>query len=155
LHSPRIQPLSEPYFPTDEVRAAGDFDVAYLCIFCGETIAEDAPDFCELNFSVGAGFGTFTCHVGCLRDRSHDPSTFPDLLTPAERPPDYVEPSPELLRAWDEFSEVLGQLHHAELDTPEHVRGVMQAVIEAAERNGIEIEPLPPDDPPDTDMTRP
>jgi hypothetical protein len=138
--------MSEPYLPSDDERAAGDFDIGYLCIFCGQSVAEGASDFCELNFTVGGGFGTFTCHVGCFRDRSHDPTTFPDLLSPAERPPDYVEPSPELLRAWDEFSEVLGQLHEAELDTPEQVRAVMHAVTEAAERNGIEIEPLAPDE---------
>jgi hypothetical protein len=137
--------MSGSYVPSDEERAAGDFEVGYLCIFCGQTIAEDAPDFCDLNFSVGGGFGTFTCHVGCFRERSHDPATFPDLLTPAERPPDYVEPSPELLRAWDEFSEVLGQLSTLELDTPEQVRTLLNAVTDAVERLGVEITPLQPD----------
>jgi hypothetical protein len=103
-------------------------------------------DFCQLNLSVGAGFGSFTCHVRCLRDRAHDPENFPDLETPAERPADYVKADPELLRAWDEFCEVLGQLHEAELDKPEQARTLMQAVTEAAERNGVEVEPLRPDD---------
>ena len=82
----------------------------------------------------------------CLRDRAHNPEIFPDLETPARRPADYVEPDPALLRAWDEFAEVLGQLHEAELDTPEQVRTLMQAVTEAAKRSGVEIEPLPSDD---------
>jgi hypothetical protein len=93
----------------------------------------------------GSRFRVVHGHVRCLRERAHDPEIFPDLETPATRPPDYVEPDPDLLRAWDEFAEVLGQLHEAELDKPEQVRTLAKAVMEAAARNGVEIEPLPRD----------
>lgn len=138
--------MSEPHGPTDEQRAAGDFEIGFLCLFCGQLIAEDAPDFAQLDVTVDAGFASFTCHVGCLRAGAHDPGIFPDLETRAERPAGYAEPEPDVLRAWAEFAELLGQLHEAELDSAADVRSLASAVTEAAERHGVVIEPLPLDE---------
>ena len=134
--------MSEPQGPTDEQRAAGDFEIGFLCLFCGQLIAEDGPDFAQVDVTVDAGFASFTCHVGCLRAGAHDQSIFPDLESRAERPAGYVEPSPDVVRAWAEFAEVLDQLHEAELDSAEDVRSLASAVTEAAERHGVVIEPL-------------
>jgi hypothetical protein len=30
------------------VAGEDDFELAYACLFCGEEVAEDASDFCEL-----------------------------------------------------------------------------------------------------------
>jgi hypothetical protein len=132
--------------PTDTERAAGEFEIGFVCLFCAQVIAEDAADFAEVSVAVEAGFASFTCHVGCMRERAHDPSIFPDLETPATYPDDYVPPEPELLRAWAELTEVIGQVQDAELDSPADVRALADAITSAAERHGIVIEPLPPDD---------
>jgi hypothetical protein len=127
----------------DEAREQGDFEIGYLCLFCGREVAEDAADFCELNFSTVAGFGTFTCHVGCLRERAHEPENFPDIETPREPPPGYQPPPQELVAAWDELEEVLGQISEAELDDADQVRSVMRAIEDAAIKHGVVIEHEP------------
>ena len=132
--------MSEPYFPIDEERAAGDFAIGYGCLFCGEVIAEDGPDFCEINVSARGGYATFTAHAGCLRTAAHDSDHLPDIETPAEPPPDYEPPSQEFLDAWDDLSEVLAQIHHAELENAADVRSLMRAVQAAATQHGVEIE---------------
>jgi hypothetical protein len=139
-------PVSELHGPADEQRGGGDFEIGFLCLFCGQLIAEDAPDFAQLDVTVDAGFASFTCHVGCFRAGAHDPSIFPDLEKRAERPAGYVEPDPDLLRAGAELADVLAQLHEAELASAADVRSLASAVTEAAERHGIVIEPLPLDE---------
>jgi hypothetical protein len=132
--------VSESSFPTDEQRAAGDVEIGYACLFCGEQLAESGVDFCQITVEARGGYAAFTAHTGCLRGAAHDPDHFPDLETPAEPPPGYEPPSQELLEAWDDLAEVLAQLHHAELEPPEQVRSLMRAVQEAAARHGVDTE---------------
>jgi hypothetical protein len=117
-----------------------DFELAYACLFCGHAVDEEAPDFCELDFTTGAGFGTFTCHVGCLRERSHDPESFPDIETPGEAAAGSAPPDPALLAAWDELAHALGHIHGADLEDAQTVRSLTDAITAVATRYGIEIE---------------
>jgi hypothetical protein len=135
-----IPRVSESSFPTDEQRAAGDFEIGYACLFCGEQIAESGLDFCQITVEARGGYAAFTAHTSCLRRAAYDPDHFPDIETPAEPPPGYEPPSQEFLDAWDDLAEVLAQLHHADLENAEQVRSLMQAVQEAATRHGVDIE---------------
>jgi hypothetical protein len=132
--------MPETHGPTDEQIADGDFGIAYLCLFCGQSVEQDAPDFCEINVSAPAGYATFTSHAGCLREAAHDPEIFPDIETRAEPPEGYEPPSPEFVGAWDELVEVLAQIQEAEIDDAGSVRQLTYAVEQAALQNGVSIE---------------
>ncbi len=36
--------MTDNDFPTDEEPAAGQFEIGYLCLFCGEEVATNAAD---------------------------------------------------------------------------------------------------------------
>jgi hypothetical protein len=105
--------VGDPTFPSDEERAAGEFELSFACLFCGREVAEDSPEGCELTAASAAGFAAFSAHIDCLRAASHDPEVFPDLVTRAEAPHD--DPfSTEDRQAWAELDEVLAEIEQAE-----------------------------------------
>jgi hypothetical protein len=132
--------MADAGIPTDEARAAGDFDIGFLCLFCGDEVLESAPDFCTLNFTTGRGWGTFTCHVGCLRERAHEPENFPDIEGDTDEGGEEHDEDPALVAAWTELAETLSQLDFAELGDADEVRSLTKALDEAARRHGVTIE---------------
>jgi hypothetical protein len=112
-------------------------DVELVCLFCGEDVDEDAAGFCQLDFTATAGFGTFVCHVGCLRERAHDPEEFPELE--ADEGDDLPPPDPALVDAWEDLIHVLGHVQDAELADPAAVTALARAVEAAAAEHGVDI----------------
>ena len=114
-----------------------DDDIELVCLFCGRDVDEDARDFCQLDFTAAAGYGTFVCHVGCLRERAHDPDEFPDLEAPEED--DLPPPDPALVAAWEDLIHVLGHVQDAELAHPAAVTALARSVEAAAAAHGDDI----------------
>jgi hypothetical protein len=115
-----------------------DDDLELVCLFCGEDLDEDARDFCQLDFTAAAGYGTFVCHAGCLRERAHDPDDFPDLAAP-EGEDDLPPPDPALVAAWEDLIHVLGHVQDAELVDPAAVTALARSVEAAAAEHGVQI----------------
>ena len=125
----------------DEERTRDDFELGFLCLFCGGEVKERAADFCELTAETGAGLAVFVCHAGCLRERAHAPERFPDLEAPVDDDrPRRELPDGDYLAAWERLDDVLGQLHEAELDDVDQVRSLVRAVEDAAVQHGVAIE---------------
>jgi hypothetical protein len=115
-----------------------DDDLELVCLFCGLDVDEDAGDFCQLDFTAAAGYGTFVCHVGCLRERAHDPGEFPELEAP-DGADDLPPPDPALVAAWEDLIHVLGHVQDAEIADPTAVTALARAVEEVAAAHGVPI----------------
>lgn len=137
--------MGEEFHPTEEARATGDFEIGYLCLFCGEELDESASSFCELSVRIqGGGYAVFTCHAACLRQAAHEPEHFPNLEGREEPTQDGEIPRSELLVAYEELEELLAAFGDAELEDVEQVRAVRRELEEVARRHGI-LEERPPE----------
>src|SRR3954471_3811263 len=108
------------------------------CLFCGLAVEEGARDFCQLDFTTGAGYGTFVCHTGCLRERAHDPEAFPEIEAPEHV--DGPEPAPALVEAWHDLVHVLGHVQEADLGEPAEVTRLARAIEALARDFGVDME---------------
>jgi hypothetical protein len=119
--------------PTDEERARGDFEITVTCIFCGEGVAEDATDSCQVTVAASGGTVMVWCHAGCFRAAAHEPEHFPDLGGEQAIEPQGVEPADEkLAEAREVFEGVLTELEFAEMTDADSVWSLAQDLVEVA-----------------------